>query len=94
MITRSITSCCYSGDAYASPGISSMRNMSITITRYRVFFVIKLFWSNGFLDKRMLAFIIVLLVAAKDLHILNALTITLDLLPTTNRQVIIALPPI
>lgn len=71
-----------------------MRNMSITITRYRVFFVIKLFWSNGFLDKRMLAFIIVLLVAAKDLHILNALTITLDLLPTTNRQVIIALPPI
>jgi hypothetical protein len=71
-----------------------MRNMSITITRYRVFFVIKLFWSNGFLDKRMLAFIIVLIVAAKDLHILNALTITLDLLPTTNRQVIIALPPI
>ncbi len=68
--------------------------MSITITRYRVFFVIKLFWSNGFLDKRMLAFIIVLIVAAKDLHILNALTITLDLLPTTNRQVIIALPPI
>lgn len=71
-----------------------MRNMSITITRYRVFFVIKLFWSNGFLDKRMLAFIIVLIVAAKDLHILNALMITLDLLPTTNRQVIIALPPI
>jgi len=68
--------------------------MSITITRYRVFFVIKLFWSNGFLDKRMLAFIIVLIVAAKDLHILNALMITLDLLPTTNRQVIIALPPI
>jgi len=68
--------------------------MSITITRYRVFSVSKLFWSNGFLDKRMLAFIIVLIVAAKDLHILNALMITLDLLPTTNRQVIIALPPI
>jgi hypothetical protein len=42
----------------------------------------------------MLAFIIVLIVAAKDLHFLNALMITLDLLATANRQVIIAQPPI